>query len=186
MKKLTVIAAVVSMIALATFAYGEMGGPGMGRGMMCGGGGMDGHMMVCEHHMANILKGLDLDEQQKASLGEIKSRMMKETIRGTADMRIYQIELKELLDKETVDMKAVEAKVRQMEMLRTEMHLSRIKAMEYCKSKLTPAQRIKLKEMMEAEPMMEGMGMKHNPKHDQRHDQKHDQRHDQAPGTNQE
>ena len=87
---------------------------------------------------------------------------MKEKIRRTADMRIAQIELKDLLSQDPVDMKAVEAKVKQLEAMRTEMQLSHIKAMEECKAKLTPEQRKKLREMIEAGPMMEGMGMKHD------------------------
>jgi Spy/CpxP family protein refolding chaperone len=156
MKKLAVIVAAVSIVALAAFAYGDMGGHGMGSGMM-GCCSMDGQMMGTEH-----LKSLSLDEQQKTLIGEIKSRMMKETIRRTADMRIVQIELKDLLSQDPVDMKAVEAKVRQLEMIKIEMHLSHIKALEDCKTKLTPEQRKKLKEMIEAGPMMEGMGMKHD------------------------
>jgi len=161
MKKLAVIAAAVSIVALAAFAYGEMGGHGIGLGMMCG-CGMDGQMMEAEHHMSKHLMVINLDEQQKTLIGKIKSRMMKETIRRTADMRIVQIELRELLSQDPVDMKAVEAKVKQLEMMRTEVHLSHIKAMEDCKTKLTPEQRKKLREMIEAGPMMEGMGMKHD------------------------
>ena len=77
-------------------------------------------------------------------------------------MRIAQIELKYLLSQDPLDMKAVEAKVKQLEVMKTEMHLSHIKAMEECKTKLTPEQRKKLKEMIEDEPMMEEMGMKHD------------------------
>jgi len=161
MKKLTALVAAVSIVALAAFAYGDMGSYGMGPGMM-GCCGMDGQMMGPEHHMSKHLMGLNLDEQQKALISEMKSRMMKETIRRTADMRIVQIELKDLLSKDPVDMKAVEAKAKQLEMMRTEMHLSHIKAMEECKTKLTPEQRKKMREMIEAEPMMEGMGMKHD------------------------
>jgi Spy/CpxP family protein refolding chaperone len=161
MKKLAVLVAAVSIVALAALAYGDMGGHGMGSEMMCG-CGMDGQMMEAEHHMLKHLMGLNLDEQQKAVIGEIKSRMMKETIRRTADMRIVQIELKDLLSQDPVDMKAVEAKVKQLEMMKTEMHLSHIKAMEECKTKLTPEQRKKLREMIEAGPMMEEMGMKHD------------------------
>lgn len=163
MKKLAVIVAAVSVVALAVFAYGEMGGRGMGPGMM-GDCGMDGQMMGAEHHMSKHLMGLDLDEQQKTLVGEIKSRMMKEMIRRSADMRIAQIELKDLLRQDPVDMKAVEAKVKQLEMMKTEMHLSHIKAMEDIKTKLTPEQRKKLREMMEAGPMMEEMGMMHDQK----------------------
>ena len=83
-------------------------------------------------------------------------------------MRIVQIELKDLLRQDPVDMKAVEAKVKQMEMMRTEMHLSHIRAMEDIKTKLTPEQRKKLREMMEAGPMMEEMGMMHDEEHGMR------------------
>ena len=38
-------------------------------------------------------------------------------------MRIMQIELKDLLSQDPADMKAVEAKVKQFEMMRTEMNL---------------------------------------------------------------
>jgi Spy/CpxP family protein refolding chaperone len=169
MKKLAVIVAVVSMFALAGFAYGEMGGHGMGPEMMsscgCGMGmgmGMGDRMMGGEHPMMKHLRGLNLDEQQKALIGEIKSKTMKEMIRRTADMHIVQIELKDLMSQEPVDMKAVEAKLRQLEMMKTEMHLSHIRAMEDIKTKLTPEQRKKFKEMSEAGPMMEGRGKMHD------------------------
>jgi Spy/CpxP family protein refolding chaperone len=158
MKTVAALVAAVSIVAFAALAYADMDGHGMGSGMMCG-CGMDGQMMGTDH-----FKILNLDEQQKASIGEIKSRMMKETIKRTADMRIVQIELKDLLSQDAVDMKAVEAKVRQLGTLQTEMHLSHIKAMEDIRTKLTPEQRKKLKEMIESRPrpMMEGMGMKHD------------------------
>jgi Spy/CpxP family protein refolding chaperone len=163
MKKLAAILTATSIVLFAAFAHGDMGGYGMGPGMMgMGECGMGGQMM--DHHMSKHLMALNLDEQQKAFMGEIKSRMKKETIKRTADIRIAQIELKELLIQDTVDMKAVEAKLKQLEMMKTEMHLSHIKAMEECKTKLTPEQRKKFIEMIEAGPMMEGMGMKHDQK----------------------
>ena len=164
MKKIAVIVAVVSIVALAALAYGEMDDRGMGPGMM-GDCGMGGHMMEAEHHMSKHLMGLNLDEQQKTLIGEIKSRMMKDNIRRTADMRIVQIELRDLLGQDPVDMKSVEAKVKQLEMMRTEMHLSHIKAMEDIKTKLTSEQRKKLREMMDAGPMMEEMKMMHDQEH---------------------
>jgi len=79
-------------------------------------------------------------------------------------MRIAQIELKDLLSQDPVDMKAVEARVKQLGEMKAEMQLSHIKAMEECKTKITPEQRKKLREMIEAEPMMGGIGMKHDQK----------------------
>jgi len=43
---------------------------------------------------------LNLAEQQKVLIGEIKSRLMKKTIRRTPDMRIVQIECKDLLSQD--------------------------------------------------------------------------------------
>ncbi|MFZ3137260.1 MAG: hypothetical protein WA126_07720, partial [Thermodesulfovibrionales bacterium] len=60
MKKLAALVAAVSIVVLAAFAYGDMGGHGMGSGMMCG-CGMDGQMMETEHHMSKHLMGLNLD-----------------------------------------------------------------------------------------------------------------------------
>jgi Spy/CpxP family protein refolding chaperone len=168
MKKTAFIAAAVLIVALAALAYGQMGGYGMGgRGMgpgMMGECGMGRQMMEVEHHMSQCLMGLDLNEQQKTLIGEIKSRMMKETIQRNADMHIVHIDLMDLLSKDTVDMKAVEAKVKQAEMMRTETHLSHIKAMEDIKTKLTPEQRKKFREKFEAGPMMEEMEMKYDRK----------------------
>ena len=163
MKKLAVIVVAVSILALAALAYGNMGSKGMRSGMMCG-CGMDGKMMDADHHMKHIM-ALNLDEQQKVFMDEIRSRMMKEAIRRMADMRIVQIELKDLLRQDAVDMKTVEAKVKQLETIKTDMHLSHIKAMEECKTKLTPEQRKKLKEMIEAGPMIDKMEMKHDREH---------------------
>jgi Spy/CpxP family protein refolding chaperone len=128
---------------------------------------------VPEHPLWRRLMDLGLDMQQKESIKEIKSRTMKEMIRNRADGHIAGIELRELLDKDTVDMKAVEMKLRQIETVNTAMHHAFIRAIEDVKSKLTPEQRIKFKEMIGIgpdtgfpPPMMEGMmhgGMKMPP-----------------------
>ena len=168
MKKLAVIAVVVSVVAFGALAYGQMGGHGMGPGTMgdpgmgcetMGGRGMGHDMRGSDHPMWGFLRGLNLDEQQKTPIHEIKSRMMKDTIRKKADLRIAHLELKELLAKDPVDMKAVEAKVKQEEALRTEMHLSHVKAMEEVKAKLTPEQRKKFREMIEDGSMTARKGM---------------------------
>jgi len=108
-----------------------------------------------DHLMWEYLMCLGLDEKQREELREIKSRAMKETIRKRADGCIAGIELKDLLDKDPVNIKAVEAKLKQIEALKTETHLSLIRAKEEVKSKLTPEQRKKFREMLEKEP---GMG----------------------------
>ena len=128
--------------------HGMMGGQGMGAGMM------GGRMMEAEHHLARVLDGLNLDEQQKKAIGEIKSSIKKDTIRRMADISIARLELKDLFLQDPLDMKAVEAKVKQLGSLRTDMHLAHLKAMENIRTKLTPEQRKKLVDMIKTGPMM--------------------------------
>ncbi|MGD0283232.1 MAG: hypothetical protein ABSB95_12825 [Dissulfurispiraceae bacterium] len=101
-----------------------------------------------------FLMGLGLDEKQKEEAREIESGLMKSTVRMKSDVQIAMMEMKDILDKDPVDMKAVESKLKKTESLLTTMKLSGIKAFEEVKSKLTAGQRIKLREMMEMGPMM--------------------------------
>jgi Spy/CpxP family protein refolding chaperone len=109
------------------------------------------------------LKSLKLDEKQKEILKEIENSVTKELIRKGADKEIAQIELRELLEKNTVDLKAVETKLKQIEAIKTETQLLVIKSMEKMKAKLTPKQREMLKDMRPMDrprmgpPIMGGM-----------------------------
>jgi Spy/CpxP family protein refolding chaperone len=140
---------------------GEKGG-GMQKGGMMGGmghhetstmhgmGGMQGGgaMMGDDHPMWKHLMGLGLDDKQKESLKALRSKTEKDMVKKKADMQIAGIELKDLLDKDPVDMKAVEALAKKKGSLKTEMFLAHIKAREEMKALLTPDQRKQLKEIM--------------------------------------
>jgi hypothetical protein len=140
--------------------HGMMAGGMMGHGMM-GGGQMMGHGRMRGHggYLSRILKDLTLDENQKKAIYEIKNRLIKDSVRKMADIRIARIELKDLLGKDPVDMKAVEAKVKQIGALRTEMHLACIKALQEIKAKLPREQLKKLGEMMDGSSMLAMMEM---------------------------
>jgi Spy/CpxP family protein refolding chaperone len=137
---------------------GMMPGCGMmqGRGMM--GRGMMREGMMGGHHrmMLMCMKRLGLNAKQKEEIQGIRLATMKEVIRKRADMQIVRLELRELLSKDPVDMTAVEAKVKQIEGLRADIHLAIIKAKEEVKAKLTPEQRQKMMDMMGKSPMMGG------------------------------
>jgi Spy/CpxP family protein refolding chaperone len=126
---------------------GMMGGMGY-QGM----GGMHGcaMMMGDDHPMWKLLMGLGLDDKQKDALKALRSKTMKDMAKRGADMQIAGIELKDLLDKDPMDMKAVEASVKKNASLKADMFLAHIKSHEEMKSILTPDQRKRLKEMMEA------------------------------------
>jgi Spy/CpxP family protein refolding chaperone len=105
------------------------------------------------------LLSLGLDEKQKDTIREIKSGLMKDTIKKKAEVQIAKLELKDLLHKDPVDLKAVEAKLRQIAEIETDIQLSHIKTKEAVKAKLTPDQREKLKQMTGMDMMMGGKGM---------------------------
>jgi len=126
---------------------GMMGMGHQGMGMMQGMEGMHGGMMGGEHGMWKQLMSLGLDEKQTAALKALHNRTMKDMIRKTAEKQVAELELKDLMDRDQVDMKAVEAMVKKIESLETEMKLAHIRAHEEMKATLTPEQRKKLKEM---------------------------------------
>jgi Spy/CpxP family protein refolding chaperone len=128
------------------------------------GGGMHEGMMHADHPLWRDLAHLGLTERQKEAVREIKHGAIKVAIKKGADMKIAQLELKDLLEKEPVDMKAVEAKLKEIEALRTDIHLSFIKATEEIRSQLTPAQKKKLEEKKTkmCGHMMEQEDMKHH------------------------
>jgi len=111
-------------------------------------GMMGGMMMGDDHPMAEHFADLGLDEKQKEALKALRSRMMKEMVKKRADVQLAGIELKDLLDKDPVDMKAVETAAKKRDSLKTEMFLAQVKAHEEMKSLLTADQKKRLKEMM--------------------------------------
>ncbi|MDA8162849.1 MAG: Spy/CpxP family protein refolding chaperone [Desulfobacteraceae bacterium] len=131
-------------LAAASYsAYAEM------RGCMCRSEGMMHHpggMTGAGPGIRQAFRGLGLGEQQKTAIKGIGFKLMKEAVRKKADIRIARIELRELLQKDKVDMAAVEAKLKQIADLQTSLRLSKIKAMEEIKADLTPAQRQKFRE----------------------------------------
>lgn len=114
-------------------------------------------MMRREHSLWRCLMSLGLDEKQKEAIKEIHSRVMKNTIMKRADIAIARIDLREILDKDQVDMNAAEATLKKLASLQTDIRLSHIKAMQEVKTKLTPEQRKQFKEMLEMGPGMKRM-----------------------------
>jgi Spy/CpxP family protein refolding chaperone len=108
-------------------------------------------MMGDDHPMWKHLMSLGLDDKQIDALKALRSNTMKEIIKKKAEKEIAGIELKDLLGKDPVDMKSVEAAVKKNEALKAEMFLALIKAHEGMKSILTPDQRQRLKEMIKAD-----------------------------------
>jgi Spy/CpxP family protein refolding chaperone len=143
---------------------GGMGmmGPQMMRGMMGGRmqGMPEGMGMPRPSQMGRMLKAeLELSDEQAKQLTQIFSQATKSGIKQRADIRIAELELRELLEADPVDMAQVEGKLKAIEGLRTALRLSLIKAHEQAKGVLTPEQRQKLEGLHDRLPGMMSPGM---------------------------
>ena len=173
MKKVMLFAIALLLAAgITTYADAAMHGKKKGAGMGPGKGPGMGMMGCCmeDGNPMEKLMALGLDDKQKNSIRSIHMNMKKEHIRGRAAVDVGDIELKEILMKDPVDLKAAEAKLKQIEALKTDLHLNHIKAHEEVKAVLTPEQRKKFNAMMmDMGPMGMmcgcgmgcGMGMEH-------------------------
>jgi Spy/CpxP family protein refolding chaperone len=121
--------------------------------MPCGIGQSKGMPELMNPHWLH-LQSLKLSEKQKEALKEIENTAMKDLIRKSADEQIAEVELRELLDKDSVDLKSVETKLKEIAAIKTETQLIIIKSMENMKAKLTPEQREILKKVRLMGPPM--------------------------------
>ncbi len=149
----------------AQMAKGKGMGPGMGLNGKCGmgsgmgmGGGVGMGMWDGAHAM-HVISALGLDENQSTEVKSILQQLQKEMIKKRADIGVAEIELKEILEKDSVDVKAAETKVKQIASLKTEAAMMHIQGIEDVKTKLTPEQKKKLSEMMQMKGMRHGKGM---------------------------
>lgn len=142
MKKLFLISLTVAFVLMLTVS-GEavMGDMGFGQ----------------PHMMGKMMSMLGLDKDQAAAVAAIHFNTRKNVIKKRAEIDVARIELGEIVTKDVVDMKAAEAKIRQIESIRSDIHMLHLKAREDVKSKLTPEQKEKFKAMTEARRMRGGM-----------------------------
>lgn len=135
-----------------------MGGPGPGRGP--GGPGMGSERggwqrQAGRHHMRrgrSIIfmalrnqKELGLSPQQVSSLQQMGMDAARAGIKRRADVQLARLDLMSLMRAEPVDMAKVEAKIRDIEKLKGDGAIARVRTNEAAKAQLTADQREKLK-----------------------------------------
>lgn len=91
---------------------------------------------------------LGLSADQVKHLEQLRDNFQKESIRKEADLRVAEMDLNSLLEAQPVDMAKVEAKIREIERLRADIRLARIRAIEKGKDQLTADQRKKLQDLL--------------------------------------
>lgn len=95
---------------------------------------------------------LELSPGQVENLKRLRSDFERKAIRRRADIRVAEMELQTLLDANSIDLSQVETKIREIERLRADHRLARIRTIEEGKRTLTPEQRAKLRTLAAAEP----------------------------------
>lgn len=91
---------------------------------------------------------LGLSSDQVRGLERLRSDFQRESIRFEADLRIAEIDLNSLLTADPVELQKVEAKVREIERLKADFRLARIRTVEKGKALLTAEQRAKLNDVI--------------------------------------
>jgi len=125
------------------------------------------------HHLLNQQKAIGLTEEQVKKLKGIDLDYDRARIKSEAEIRIAERELLGLVEDEKSDMSAIEAKVKQSEMLEADLRVTALKARRAALALLTPEQLENAKAAHEKrrQAMMRGYG--HEPdKADYEHDEK--------------
>ena len=136
---------------------GQQPGPGMmGSGMMMGPGGMMGGGMMGtgssnDHPWITVMldhrEELGLSVEQVGRLFNLRDAFAKEARKKTEALGKLEQALDQLLGPGQVDLRAVEAKLKEAEAIRTDLRLARFKVIEEGKAILTPEQRAKFGEL---------------------------------------
>lgn len=91
---------------------------------------------------------LRLSQQQVQDLENVRDGYQREAIHYEADVRIAEMDLQRLLEAAVVDLDQVKVKLQQIEHLKTELRLARIRAIEQGKALLSPEQHQKLQSLL--------------------------------------
>ncbi len=117
------------------------GGPGQGRGRP----GFFAHEGPLITIMLSHAQELGLTPDQTQKLQELRTNFDKEAIQRTADIRVAEIDLNVLLEKDQWDLNAIEAKAKQIATMEGDLRVARLKTLADGRALLTPEQLQKLK-----------------------------------------
>ena len=97
-------------------------------------------------------RDLSLTPEQVRSLETLRGDFQRAADLQTAELQRLELELQGLLGRKQIDLTQVEARIRRIEALRTELRLGRIRTVEKGKATLTPEQWRKLQPLIRGGP----------------------------------
>ena len=95
---------------------------------------------------------LGLSEDQVAKLEQLRADFEKVSIRNDADIRVAEIDLTNLLQSQNGELAKIEAKIREIERLRADLRIARVRAVEKAKALLTADQKRKFYDLILDQP----------------------------------
>ncbi len=122
------------------------------RSMMSGGMMGHGEMMVgtMQRHLTRLAQQLGLNDDQRAQAQTLMRNHAREIIRLRADTATMQIDVRQLLDADPVDLPKVKQLLQAMAAKEADVRLSHITAMQELRKVLTPEQQKKFRAMQDA------------------------------------
>jgi Spy/CpxP family protein refolding chaperone len=99
-------------------------------------------------YMLNHREELKLTPEQVKKLEDLRSDFERTARKNQDDLRAAERSLEDITRADSVDLKQAEAKVREIERLRADQRIARIRAVEHGKSVLSQEQRDRLRDMM--------------------------------------
>lgn len=106
---------------------------------------MDADVDIQPDILPGICEKLNLNEEQKKKLDEVRLKTQKENIKLRADLQVKRLELKELIESEKTNQDEIDKKIQEIEKIRTQLLKNKVNTMLEVKKILTPEQREKLK-----------------------------------------
>ena len=90
---------------------------------------------------------LGLSADQVRRLEQLRDNFQRQSIRTDADSRIIELDIAASLDNDPMDLSKVEQKIREVEKLRADLRIARIRIVEQAKALLNAEQKKKLEEL---------------------------------------
>ena len=90
---------------------------------------------------------LGLSPDQVRKLEHLRDEFQRQSIRNDADLRIVELDIAGLLEREPVEIAKLEGKIREAEKFRADIRIARIRAIELARAMLTTDQKKKLEDL---------------------------------------
>ncbi len=147
-----------SQMGPGMMGHGGQPSPGMGSGMMMGAGSSSDRPWIS--FMLDHREELGLSAEQIGRLFTLRDAFAKEARKKSENLEKIERALDQSLGPGPVDLRAVEAKLKEAEAIRTDLRLSRVKVIEEGKAILTAEQRAKFVELAK-QPQRSSGGASH-------------------------